>query len=184
MKGDVGNDVMSGGTENDTMLGGDGTDEVNGDGGDDRLDGNMGRDTVDGGAGNDLVAGGGSDDTLAGGTGADTFLFRQDDVGSPPDTDVILDWDADDVIALCGQAAGFFSVQKIEIGFFDGFDNLVKDVVIGLSNGQFILIVDAGDSGDWVADDVDPEAANAGNFIRFAPGAEECKIECDVEWPA
>jgi Ca2+-binding RTX toxin-like protein len=146
--------------------------------------GDAGADEILGkGGGDDVVAGGGSDDTLSGGAGADTFLFRQDNVGSPPDTDVVLDWDADDAIVVCGRAAGFFSVRKIEIGVFDDLHNLVKDVVIGLSNGQFIRIVDAGDSGDRVADDIDPEAASAGNFIRFGPDGEECRITCDIEWP-
>jgi hypothetical protein len=47
--------------------------------------------------------------------------------------------------------------------------------MIGLTNGQIIILLDAGASGDWVADDIDPEAANADNFIRDCP-----EIDCDV----
>ena len=64
---------------------------------------------------------------------------------------------SNDKILLCGQIAPFFTVEKVELGFFDNFANLTRDVRIGLSNGQFIVLLDVGDSGDWEADDVDPE---------------------------
>lgn len=44
-------------------------------------------------------------------------------------------------------------------------------------------VMDGGKGDCWVADDIDPEAANADNFIRFGTDAEECGIACDVEWP-
>jgi Ca2+-binding RTX toxin-like protein len=114
------------------------------------------------------------------GCAPDTFLFRQDEVQGTTDTDVIVDWDECDVIGLCGQIDPFFTVEKVEIGIFDNFANTTRDVRVGLSNGQFITILDAGDSGDWEADDVDPEnnAVNADNFVRLSP--EECAIDGDV----
>jgi hypothetical protein len=163
------------------MLGGCDADELYGEDNDDQLDGGKGLDTLDGGTGNDLLAGGGGNDTLTGGDGSDTFAFRQDEIQGNTDMDVITDWnpfDANEKILLCGQIDPFFTVAKIEIGFFDNFANLDHDVRIGLSNGQFILLLDVGDSGDWAADDVDPEhnATNADNFIRAA----ECDITVDV----
>ncbi|MGF1639385.1 MAG: calcium-binding protein, partial [Rhodospirillales bacterium] len=112
----------------------------------------------------------------------DVFLFRQDDVRGGTAHDVIVDWDECDVIALCGQIAPFFRVEKVEIGIFDNHANLVHDVRIGLSNGQFITLLDAGDSGDWEADDIDPEnnPVNRDNFVRWTP--EQCAIDCEVLW--
>jgi Ca2+-binding RTX toxin-like protein len=186
MKGDAGNDQMWGDVVSDgaatifgvsdTMLGGDGADTMNGQGGNDQMDGGNGKDVMNGGTGDDLMTGGSGDDTLTGGTGADTFAFRQLEVDGATDTDVITDWDPDDKILLCGQIAPFFTVEKVEIGIFDGFANLTNDVRIGLSNGQFILLLDAGDSGDWTATHTDAEAANADNFLRVA----SCPIDCEV----
>jgi hypothetical protein len=172
---------MNGGSQNDTMLGGDGADTLVGESGDDELDGGKGTDVLDGGDGNDLLAGGGGNDTLTGGAGSDTFAFRQDEVQGATDFDIITDWnsfDSNEKILLCGQIDPFFTVEKVEIGFFDNFANLVNDVRIGLSNGQFILLLDVGDEGDWEADDVDPEqnATNADNFARAA----SCDIVVEV----
>ena len=111
----------------------------------------------------------------------DVFLFRQDDVArGDTDFDVIVDWDECDVIGLCGQADPYFTVAKVEIGIYDHYANLTRDVRIGLSNGQFITILDAGDSGDWAADHDDPEnnPVNRDNFVRLSP--EECAIDGDV----
>jgi hypothetical protein len=194
MTGDAGDDVMDGGFGNDTMLGGDGADAIAGDDGDDRLDGGKGTDGVDGGDGDDLIAGGGGNDTLRGGFGSDGFLFRQDEVQGATDIDVIVDWDVgedeegeeeefdEDVIILCGQIDPFFTVEKVELGFFDNFANLIRDVRIGLSNGQFILLLDVGDSGDFVADDVDPEnnPEHLDDFYR-PRSEEECEIDSLVE---
>jgi Ca2+-binding RTX toxin-like protein len=182
MKGDAGDDDMNGGSGNDTMVGGDGADTLVGEDGQDQLDGGKGLDVVDAGAGNDLLTGGAGNDTLTGGDGSDTFAFRQDEVQGSTDYDVITDWnpfDSNEKILLCGQIDPFFTVEKVEIGIFDNFANLDRDVRIGLSNGQFILLLDVGDSGDWAADDVDPEhnATNADNFARAA----DCPIDCDVD---
>jgi hypothetical protein len=180
MKGEAGNDTMSGGDQNDTMLGGDGADSLLGESGQDQLDGGDGCDTLDGGTGNDLLAGGGGNDTLTGGDGSDTFVFRQDEIQGNTDMDVITDWnpyDSNEKILLCGQIDPFFTVAKVEIGFYDNFANLVSDVRIGLSNGQFILLLDVGDSGDWTAAHENAEELNSDNFVRAA----ECPIDCDVE---
>jgi hypothetical protein len=176
MKGDAGDDYMEGGLHNDTMLGGDGADTVLGQQGNDQLDGGDGSDVVDGGDGNDLLTGGSGNDTLTGGAGADTFAFRQDEVQGATDFDTITDWDSSDKILLCGQIDPFFTVEKVEVGIYDNFANLDLDVRIGLSNGQFIVLLDAGF--DWVANDTDQaEEVNADNFVRAA----ECPIDCDVE---
>jgi Ca2+-binding RTX toxin-like protein len=192
MKGDAGNDLMWGdrsvdGASDflgaaDTMLGGDGADTMYGQGGRDQMDGGAGGDVMDGGIGNDLMTGGSGNDTLTGGGGSDTFAFRQGEVQGNTDLDVITDWnpfDSNEKILLCGQIDPFFTVAKVEIGIFDNFANLDTDVRIGLSNGQFILLLDVGGSGDWAADDVDPEhnATNADNFARAA----DCPIDCTVE---
>jgi Ca2+-binding RTX toxin-like protein len=180
MKGDGGFDIMFGGFGKDTMLGGDGIDFMSGDFDDDVMDGGAGIDVLLGGTGNDLMTGGKGNDALSGGAGSDTFVFRQDEVQGNTDSDTITDWDADDKILLCGQIDPFFTVEKVEIGIFDGFANLDNDVRIGLSNGQFILLLDVGDSGEWVADDTDQaEAVNADNFVRAAACEIECIVACD-----
>jgi len=184
MKGDGGDDYLNGGADNDTMLGDDGSDILVGEGGDDQLDGGDGLDALDAGAGNDLLTGGKGNDDLTGGAGSDTFAFRQDEVQGNTDLDIITDWnpfDSNEKILLCGQIDPFFTVEKIEIGIYDNFANLTRDVRIGLSNGQFILLLDVGDSGDFVADDVDPEnnAAHADDFIRAASCEIDCTVDCD-----
>jgi hypothetical protein len=207
MAGDAGNDEMWGDVASDgagtifgvadTMNGGDGSDEMYGQGGNDQMDGGNGLDTLDGGTGDDLIAGGGGNDTLTGGTGIDTFVFRQDEVQGNTDFDTITDWQTGEKILLCGQIDPFFTVEKVEIGIFDNFANLDADVRIGLSNGQFILLLDVEpvihvdpndpespivSAGGWVANDVDPEAANADNFIRAAECPIEVTVDCDADF--
>jgi hypothetical protein len=183
MQGNAGNDLMWGDVAatgagglgvGDTMTGGDGTDTMYGQGGNDQMDGGKGSDVMDGGSGADLIAGGGLDDTLTGGDGIDTFVFRQDEVQGPYDYDVITDWQSGEKILLCGQIDPFFGVAKVEVDIFDNYANEIKDVKIGLTNGQFITLLDAGDY--WIANDVNPEEANADNFLRAA----ECPIDCEV----
>jgi Ca2+-binding RTX toxin-like protein len=169
-------DLLGGGTGDDVVVGGDG---------EDRIDGGFGDDMLSGGDDGDLIAGGAGNDTIAGGAGADTLLFHQDDVGvGEKAIDVIAGWDASDVIALCATPGGEpFTVTGVSIGFYDNYANLETDVAIGLSNDQYIILLDVATDGDgnpvdWVAGTVDPEAANADNFVR--PAAEDCAIDIDI----
>ena len=77
------------------------------------------------------------------------------------------------------------NVHQVTDLFVDGV-NAVTDTVYGRAvpgsdvdvfvwNVGVGLTVTADGSGDWVADDVDPEAANADNFIRDCP-----EIDCEV----
>jgi Ca2+-binding RTX toxin-like protein len=80
LKGDVGNDALTGGNSKDTLGGGDGDDTlignagndvISGNAGNDYLEGNEGDDNIVGGAGNDTLIGGADNDALIGGVGAD-----------------------------------------------------------------------------------------------------------------
>ena len=78
IKGDLIDNVISGGEGNDFLYGLGGNDTLNGDDGDDVLYGDWngetaqdGDDILDGGAGNDTLIAGGGNDTLIGGTGND-----------------------------------------------------------------------------------------------------------------
>ena len=61
LRGEEGNDSISGGNANDSLFGG------------------AGHDTLNGGNGDDLLAGGQGDDSLAGGQGDDTYIFNLGD---------------------------------------------------------------------------------------------------------
>lgn len=76
--GNQGDDTVSGGLGGDWVVGGKDDDVLFGDDGDDIVYGNLGADTCDGGSGNDLVRGGQQDDVLTGGAGAD---FLSGDLG-------------------------------------------------------------------------------------------------------
>ena len=88
------------------------------------------------------------------------------------------------VVEVEADNAPFFTVEKVELGFFDNFANLTRDVRIGLSNGQFIVLLDVGDTGDWVADDVDPEnnQPHLDDFIRAASCPIDCTVECNDDY--
>ena len=76
MRGEDGNDTISGGSGDDHLDGGDGDDEVTGGSGDDVVLGGNGSDTLAGGSGNDVLAmGAGRRNTANGGSGDDVFLF-------------------------------------------------------------------------------------------------------------
>ena len=66
-------DVINGGDGNDTLLGKDGNDILNGDDGNDGLSGFNGDDVLDGGRGYDRGYGGEGNDTLSGGNARDTL---------------------------------------------------------------------------------------------------------------
>ncbi|MET4699404.1 putative extracellular nuclease/2',3'-cyclic-nucleotide 2'-phosphodiesterase (5'-nucleotidase family) [Constrictibacter sp. MBR-5] len=130
--GGGGRDTLLGDFGRDVVSGGGGDDRIQGGFGDDRLAGNAGDDEIDGGFGNDRLAGGEGDDVLEGGFGNDTFVFetsfgldRVMDFGRGRDTirfedglfgdfaavtasgsqvgsDVLLSFDADNVITLVG----------------------------------------------------------------------------------
>lgn len=106
LRGDDGDDLLTGGIESDQMFGGTGADRLDARAGDDRLEGGAGADSLvadagfdildggadadtlragdgqdlaRGGAGGDVVAGDGGDDTLFGGTGNDSLSGGAED---------------------------------------------------------------------------------------------------------
>ena len=76
VRGEDGDDVLSGGPDGDLLIGGLGDDRLVGGDGPDELDGNVGADAIDGGQGADALAGGPGDDVLHGGQGGDTYRFE------------------------------------------------------------------------------------------------------------
>jgi Ca2+-binding RTX toxin-like protein len=102
LKGNGGDNTITGGSAYDYMLGDAGADVLLGAGGDDHLLGGGDNDIIDGGTGNDQISGGSGDDILTGGAGADSFEFYgldsyQDDriTDFESGVDVIDIWDAD-----------------------------------------------------------------------------------------
>lgn len=101
IKGDAGNDALTGGKLNDTISGDAGADVLSGMDGDDLLRGGTENDTLFGGYGtdrlygddgNDLLNGGHGADSLTGGTGADTFYLSYLDFGLGAASDTIMDF--------------------------------------------------------------------------------------------
>ena len=74
LRGDDGNDVLTGGGGNDLLLGGDGRDRMRGQAGDDTMIGGDGADILKGGGGNDTVESGTDDDIKQGGRGIDALI--------------------------------------------------------------------------------------------------------------
>jgi Ca2+-binding RTX toxin-like protein len=127
VNGNIGTDVMEGGSFRDKILGGADNDVVSGLNGADWLNGNQGDDVVSGQAGNDLLRGGKGNDTLtgsvgndilvgdfgrdqlSGGSGYDRFVLRTDSKTEdgilyrstsavPTEVDVILDFTANESV--------------------------------------------------------------------------------------
>jgi len=71
INGNMGNDTVSTGAGDDYAVGGKDNDQLSGDVGGDVVWGNLGNDTQDGGDGDDQVRGGQGDDTITGGAGND-----------------------------------------------------------------------------------------------------------------
>ena len=129
LKGDLeglGSDRLFAGSGNDLLLGGAGDDVLFGEAGDDTLFGEDGSDYLRGGAGTDI---------LFGGAGADIFVLIP---GSG--TDIILDFQADDLIGL-GGGVGTGDLYKVEDGsntVIGTFTGDVLAVVVGASADQFV----------------------------------------------
>jgi Ca2+-binding RTX toxin-like protein len=181
-----GNDTASGGLGNDIVLGEAGIDTVNGDAGDDQLDGGAGKDKVNGGDGNDKVIGGADNDVLSGGAGSDVFVFRQEESLT---IDTITDWnvfDSGEKIALCGEGRTKWWIS--EIALVDAnpsdFDYEIDDVIIQLSNGSAIYVLNA--ASDFVLGDAPNPGddwlytSNADDFVRVAAGDPSCYPTCEV----
>jgi len=77
IRGDDGDDTLTGTAEADVIRAGGGSDLLLGLGGRDRLEGGKGRDRLEGGQGDDTLVGGKGRDRLAGGEGRDTFVFSK-----------------------------------------------------------------------------------------------------------
>jgi large repetitive protein len=126
--GQGGDDILMGTDADDTLIGGDG---------DDRLYGNAGDDRLEGGDGLDILVGGPGDDLLIGGAGADTFVWRAEDIGLTPATDVIQDFSRaeGDALDLADLLAG---VADDDLTDYLHFESSGADAVVKLStSGAF-----------------------------------------------
>ena len=120
-------------------------------------------------------------------------MFDQSDASSSVNgLDVIYDWDSGDVIRGCyEQDQVFFDVQKIDYATLDGVytgTNSANDVIIRLTNGQVIYVLNA--AYDFQAGERDlmtgiftpfnpgDGKSNADDFQFFAADSLECTIEC------
>jgi Ca2+-binding RTX toxin-like protein len=133
LSGGAGNDQLFGGRDRDLLDGGDGDDLLQASVGNDVLRGGAGKDTLFGSIGADTLAGGPGDDTLSGGSEADRFVFTSIEDG----LDVIVDFRADDVLAIGDMLVGF--APGNEAAFVnlvdDGTDTTVQVDPDGAANG-------------------------------------------------
>jgi len=99
LRGNAGNDTLTGGAGADLLTGGAGNDTLTGGGEADTLYGNTGSDTLSGGGGNDRLYGDNDDDVLSGGDGDDTlYTGSGDDTADGGDgDDLVVLADANDV---------------------------------------------------------------------------------------
>jgi Ca2+-binding RTX toxin-like protein len=79
MRGDDGDDLLSGEAGNDMVFGGAGNDDLFGGDGNDMLYGDAGADRVFGDAGDDMIQTGAGNDTAHGGSGNDMFIAEASD---------------------------------------------------------------------------------------------------------
>lgn len=123
LRGDDGNDTLSGGQRSDFLDGGRDDDVLIGNGGRDKLKGRSGNDTLFAGAGDDTLSGQGGDDIMVGGAGADRFEFNLNN-------DIIRDFtDDEDTLALGSRLwDGTLTVQQVLDTYVDvsaGTDNSI-----------------------------------------------------------
>ena len=86
------------GRGNDRLLGNDAANILNGGSGNDELIGGLGSDTLLGSQGVDVLEGGIGNDVLSGGGGGDTFRFAADLLDGLADTDMIQNFEAQDIL--------------------------------------------------------------------------------------
>ncbi len=79
LEGGIGQDTLNGNIGKDILIGGAGDDALEGSAGDDALEGSAGDDTLKGDVDNDTLEGGAGDDVLIGGEGNDTYYFDADE---------------------------------------------------------------------------------------------------------
>ena len=99
--GKDGNDILDGGDQADLLFGGQGNDILNGSFGNDRLVGQRGDDTINGGSGDDFVNGSGGSDEINGGDGNDYLRggAGADQIGGSNGDDTILGNKGHDVLS-------------------------------------------------------------------------------------
>lgn len=88
----LGSNTVNGGAGNDYLYGDAGKDVLNGGEGNDFIGGGSGNDTLVGGNGNDTLIGGDGNDKLVGGAGADVFQFGSPMLNALSNQDVITDF--------------------------------------------------------------------------------------------
>ena len=123
LRGDDGNDTLTGGQRSDFLDGGRDDDLLIGNGGRDKLKGRAGDDTLFAGAGDDVLSGQGGDDIMLGGDGADRFEFSMGN-------DIIRDFVDDvDTLALGSRLwTGTLTAEQILQTYVDvdaGTDNSI-----------------------------------------------------------
>ncbi|NBZ86495.1 calcium-binding protein [Stagnihabitans tardus] len=120
LKGDIGQDILTGSAGRDLIHGGADADRLTGNGGPDVLFGGLGNDTLEGGEGVDRLIGGSGADNLSGGGGADRIAAgRGADVltgGAGADTFVYVKGDGAD------QITDFSTLDRLEIHGFGPMD--------------------------------------------------------------
>ncbi len=163
LRGNSGNDQLSGGNLGDLIFGGDGNDSLVGNDGGDYINGGLGSDSADGGLGDDRIDFESADSSVQGGGGTDTGSATGSTTGvninmTTSGLERLIGSHFGDVITAAGSTAG---VLVLGLGGNDqitGGSGLV-DILLGGSDDDTII---GGDGGDIILGETGADSLDGG----------------------
>jgi Ca2+-binding RTX toxin-like protein len=143
INGNMGDDTAHGNLGDDWVVGGKDQDALYGDAGDDIVYGNLGNDTCDGGAGADLIRGGQGDDSLTGGDGNDWISGDRgnDTMTGGLGADTFHTFSGAGVDRVLDFHASEGDKVQVDVGTTYAVKQVGADTVIDMGNGDQMVLV-------------------------------------------